>query len=163
MICLVSFEKMGRFPNIRYDFLVILFYHKSRSTACTYEEERIVESVNKIRIGIIGAGNIGGVHIREFSKLADLCEITAITDAYLPLAEAKAQEHGIAYVAATPEELIQSRMSTLSLLAYRINTMLPLLYKRLKRVNMYLLRSQWALMLQRLNKYMKRVKQSIQS
>lgn len=65
-------------------------------------------SVNKIRVGIIGAGNIGGVHIREFSKLANLCEITAITDAYLPLAEARALEHGIAYVPATPEELIQS-------------------------------------------------------
>lgn len=65
-------------------------------------------SENKIRLGIIGAGNIGGVHIREFSKLADSCEITAITDAYLPLAEVKAQEYGIAHVAATPEELIHS-------------------------------------------------------
>ena len=52
---------------------------------------------SKIRIGIIGAGNIGGVHIREFSKLADSCEITEITDAYLPLAQAKAQEYGMAF------------------------------------------------------------------
>ena len=44
----------------------------------------------------------------EFSKLGDLCEMTAITDAYLPMAEAKAQEYGIPHVAATPEELIQS-------------------------------------------------------
>jgi predicted dehydrogenase len=63
---------------------------------------------NKIKIGIIGAGNIGGVHIKEFSKLADLCEITTITDADLPLAEARAKEHDIARVAETPEELIQS-------------------------------------------------------
>ncbi len=65
---------------------------------------------NKIRIGIIGAGNIGSVHATEFSKLADECEITAITDAYIPLAEAKAKEFGIAKVLANPEELIdQSR------------------------------------------------------
>ncbi|WP_028611356.1 Gfo/Idh/MocA family protein [Paenibacillus harenae] len=62
---------------------------------------------DKIRIGIIGAGNIGGVHANEFSKLSDLCEITAITDAYLPLAEAKAKQYGIAGVAASPEELIR--------------------------------------------------------
>ena len=102
-------KKWDVFRNIRYDFLLILFYHKSRINRSTYEEERIVESVNKIRIGIIGAGNIGGVHIREFSKLADQCEITAITDAYLPLAEAKAQEYGIAHVAATPRSLFKVR------------------------------------------------------
>ena len=61
---------------------------------------------NKIRLGIIGAGNIGNVHMQEFSKLGDLCEITAVTDAYLPLAEARTKEHGIAAVAASPEELI---------------------------------------------------------
>jgi predicted dehydrogenase len=67
-----------------------------------------VASLNKIRIGLIGAGNIGGVHLKEFGKLADLCEITAITDALLPRAEAKAKEYGIAKVAATSEELIHN-------------------------------------------------------
>ncbi|UJF34950.1 Gfo/Idh/MocA family protein [Paenibacillus hexagrammi] len=62
----------------------------------------------KVRIGIIGAGNIGGVHIEQFSKLADQCEITAITDAYLPLAESRAKANGIAQVMATPEQLIES-------------------------------------------------------
>jgi len=61
----------------------------------------------KTRIGIIGAGNIGGVHIREFSKLPEQCEITAITDAYLPMAESRAKEAGIPNVAASPEELIR--------------------------------------------------------
>jgi predicted dehydrogenase len=61
---------------------------------------------NKIKIGIIGAGNIGGVHAQEFSKLTDLCEITAITDAYLPLAQQKAAQYGIPAVASSPEELI---------------------------------------------------------
>lgn len=63
---------------------------------------------DKIRIGIIGAGNIGGVHMREFSKLAEECVITTVTDTYLPLAESRAREYGIAHVAASPEELIQS-------------------------------------------------------
>lgn len=62
---------------------------------------------NKIRIGIIGAGNIGGVHASQFSLLKDQCEITAITDAYLPLAEERAKQYEIPHVAATPEELIQ--------------------------------------------------------
>lgn len=61
---------------------------------------------NKIRIGIIGAGNIGSVHASEFSKLNEECQITAITDVYLPLAQAKAKQFGIANVVASPEELI---------------------------------------------------------
>ncbi|WP_168120591.1 Gfo/Idh/MocA family oxidoreductase [Paenibacillus sp. HB172176] len=65
-----------------------------------------MSAANKIRIGIIGAGNIGGVHAKEFTKLSEQCEVTAITDAYLPLAEEKAKLYGIANVAASPEELI---------------------------------------------------------
>ena len=64
-------------------------------------------NAQKTRIGIIGAGNIGGVHIREFSKLSEQCEITAITDAYLPMAESRAKDAGIPNVAASPEELIR--------------------------------------------------------
>lgn len=60
----------------------------------------------KIRIGIIGAGNIGGVHAREFSALTEQCEITAITDAYLPLAQEKASVYGIPNVVESPEALI---------------------------------------------------------
>ncbi|MEK8129312.1 Gfo/Idh/MocA family oxidoreductase [Paenibacillus filicis] len=62
----------------------------------------------RIRIGIIGAGNIGHVHMREFSKLAEQCEITTLTDMYLPLAEQRAQEFGIPHVVSTPEEVIHS-------------------------------------------------------
>ncbi|WP_248926250.1 Gfo/Idh/MocA family protein [Paenibacillus hamazuiensis] len=62
----------------------------------------------KIRIGVIGAGNIGNVHMREFSKLGNECVITAVTDAYMPLAEQRAKEYDIAKVASSPEELIQS-------------------------------------------------------
>lgn len=28
----------------------------------------------KIRLGLIGAGNIGNIHLQEFGKLKDLCE-----------------------------------------------------------------------------------------
>ncbi|NBD22927.1 Gfo/Idh/MocA family protein [Paenibacillus glycinis] len=61
-----------------------------------------------IRIGIIGAGNIGSVHASQFSQLRDVCEITAITDLYLPLAEQRAVEYGIPAVLESPEALIQS-------------------------------------------------------
>ncbi|RKP51409.1 gfo/Idh/MocA family oxidoreductase [Cohnella endophytica] len=60
----------------------------------------------KIRIGLIGAGNIGNVHLQEFSKLNAVCEFVAITDAYLPLAEQRAKEYGIANVSPSPEALI---------------------------------------------------------
>ncbi|WP_159886596.1 Gfo/Idh/MocA family protein [Paenibacillus puerhi] len=66
------------------------------------------QSKQRIRIGIIGAGNIGQVHMREFSKLAEECEITTVTDLYLPLAEQRAREFGIPHVAGTPEEVINS-------------------------------------------------------
>ncbi|MDB4867538.1 MAG: oxidoreductase [Cohnella sp.] len=60
----------------------------------------------KVRIGLIGAGNIGNVHLQEFGKLQDLCQFTVITDAYLPLAEQRAQQYGIPVVAKSPEELL---------------------------------------------------------
>ncbi|MFC4598527.1 Gfo/Idh/MocA family protein [Cohnella hongkongensis] len=64
-------------------------------------------SSSKIRIGLIGAGNIGNVHLQEFGKLSEECEFVAITDAYLPLAEQRAKQYGIPAVAPSPEELIR--------------------------------------------------------
>ncbi|REE93122.1 putative dehydrogenase [Paenibacillus taihuensis] len=61
-----------------------------------------------VRIGIIGAGNIGSVHAAQFSQLGELCELTAITDVYLPLAEQRAAEYGIKEVLPSPEALIRS-------------------------------------------------------
>jgi predicted dehydrogenase len=61
--------------------------------------------MNKISLGIIGAGNIGDVHLQQFGVLTDECEIVGITDTYLPLAESRAQEYGIPTVYRTPEEL----------------------------------------------------------
>ena len=63
-------------------------------------------SVKKIRIGVIGLGNIGGVHISEFQKLSEECEIVAISDINLPLAQARAKEFNIPLVFDTSEQLI---------------------------------------------------------
>jgi len=60
----------------------------------------------KIRIGVIGAGNIGSVHIKEFQKFQQECEVVAITDIQLPFAKAKANEFGIPAVFNTFDELI---------------------------------------------------------
>ncbi len=61
---------------------------------------------SKIRIGVIGAGNIGNVHLDIFSKLSDDVELKAVTDVYLPLAEKRAEEYQIPTVHATAEDLI---------------------------------------------------------
>jgi predicted dehydrogenase len=64
--------------------------------------------MSKIKIGVIGAGNIGNVHLQQFKNFPDECEITSITDAYLPLAEARAKEYGIPNVFRSAEELVAS-------------------------------------------------------
>jgi predicted dehydrogenase len=61
---------------------------------------------NTIQIGIIGAGNIGNVHMNEFKKVPDAV-IAAVTDVYLPLAEARALEHGIPKVHASYEAMLE--------------------------------------------------------
>jgi len=61
-----------------------------------------------LKIGVIGAGNIAGVHLKELQAHADRCVVTAITDAYLPLAEAKAKEYGIPNVYPSAEALLAS-------------------------------------------------------
>jgi predicted dehydrogenase len=63
-------------------------------------------AVNKIRVGIIGAGNIGNVHIQVLSGLTDHCEVVAVTDSFLPLAERRAQEHGIPSICQSVEEML---------------------------------------------------------
>jgi len=63
-------------------------------------------SKDKIRIGLIGAGNIGNVHLQSFTQFKDQCEIVAITDAYLPLAEQRAEQYGIKAVAPSPDALL---------------------------------------------------------
>lgn len=63
-------------------------------------------SQSVIRIGIIGAGAIGSVHAQTFAKVEG-AEVAAITDAYLPLAEQRAQEHNITTVHESPQKLLE--------------------------------------------------------
>ncbi|WP_284639861.1 Gfo/Idh/MocA family protein [Paenibacillus silviterrae] len=60
---------------------------------------------DKLQIGVIGAGNIGNVHMKEFIKLNDAA-IAAVTDAYAPLAEQRAKEYGIPKVYSSYEALL---------------------------------------------------------
>ncbi|MFE5320104.1 Gfo/Idh/MocA family protein [Paenibacillus sp. NPDC056579] len=62
---------------------------------------------NPIRIGVIGAGNIGNVHIQTFQKLpSEEVVITAVTDSYLPLAQQRAAQYGIPKCYETADQLI---------------------------------------------------------
>jgi len=57
-----------------------------------------------VRIGVIGTGMIGNVHLNVFGKLENV-EIAGVADASLPAAERRAQEHGVkAYE--TPQALL---------------------------------------------------------
>lgn len=58
-----------------------------------------------IRIGLIGAGNIGNVHLGVFQRVEG-ADIVAITDVFLPLAEQRAKEYGVDKVHASVEELL---------------------------------------------------------
>jgi len=59
-----------------------------------------------VRLGIVGAGAIGSVHMQTFKRL-DTVEVVALTDVYLPLAEQRAKEYGIKTIHPTPQELLQ--------------------------------------------------------
>jgi predicted dehydrogenase len=63
----------------------------------------------KIKVGMIGAGNIGNVHLNEFSKLPEECKVTAITDFDQSLAQFRANAYNIPHVTSNAEELIQSK------------------------------------------------------
>ncbi|SFL36050.1 Predicted dehydrogenase [Paenibacillus sp. 1_12] len=60
----------------------------------------------KIRLGIIGAGNIANVHITMFKQLPAEVDIVAVTDSYNPLAQMRAAEYNIPKCYMTSEELI---------------------------------------------------------
>ncbi|MCL6458868.1 MAG: Gfo/Idh/MocA family oxidoreductase [Gorillibacterium sp.] len=62
--------------------------------------------MNPIRIGMIGTGNIGNVHMSIFKQLADEGVIIAATDLDFPLAQKCAAKHGIPKVYETTDELL---------------------------------------------------------
>ncbi|GKS11428.1 oxidoreductase [Paenibacillus chitinolyticus] len=60
---------------------------------------------DEIRIGVIGAGNIGNVHILGLLETPGVT-VAAVADVFLPLAEARAKEHQISKVYGNGEDLI---------------------------------------------------------
>ena len=46
----------------------------------------------KIRIAVVGAGGIGGTHIKAYAALSDQCEIVGIADVHLPAAQERADQ-----------------------------------------------------------------------
>jgi UDP-N-acetylglucosamine 3-dehydrogenase len=50
----------------------------------------------KIRVAVIGAGGIGGTHLRAYAALNDLCEIVAVADVDPAAAAARGAEFGAA-------------------------------------------------------------------
>ncbi|MCS7458679.1 Gfo/Idh/MocA family oxidoreductase [Paenibacillus doosanensis] len=65
-----------------------------------------MNSKEQIRLGIIGAGNIGNVHIQTFGQLPEDAFIEAVTDSYYPLAQQRAAQYGIPKCYQSAEELI---------------------------------------------------------
>jgi predicted dehydrogenase len=63
-------------------------------------------SNQSIQLGIIGAGNIGKVHMEAFKKLSDV-HIAAVTDVYLPIAAERAVEYQIEKVYPDAQRLLE--------------------------------------------------------
>jgi predicted dehydrogenase len=63
-------------------------------------------STKSIQLGIIGAGNIGNVHMAAFKQLPDI-HIAAVTDVYLPLAAERAAQYEIDKVYPDAQKLLE--------------------------------------------------------
>ncbi|MCC6456944.1 MAG: Gfo/Idh/MocA family oxidoreductase [Caldilineaceae bacterium] len=50
--------------------------------------------MSRIRVGVVGAGGIGGAHLRAYAAWPDLCEIVAVADVHLPAAQERAAQFG---------------------------------------------------------------------
>ncbi|HVO42763.1 MAG TPA: Gfo/Idh/MocA family oxidoreductase [Aggregatilineales bacterium] len=48
----------------------------------------------KTRVAVVGAGGIGGTHLRAYKDWPDLCEIVGVADIQLPSAQDKAKQYG---------------------------------------------------------------------
>ncbi|MCA0755751.1 Gfo/Idh/MocA family oxidoreductase [Paenibacillus sp. N4] len=61
---------------------------------------------SNIRLGIIGAGAIGNVHMETFNKVEGI-ELAGVADVYVPLAGQRAEEHGIKKVYDSPQAMLK--------------------------------------------------------
>ena len=48
----------------------------------------------KLRVAVIGAGGIGGTHLRAYAELPELCEIVGVADIHLPAAQERVAKFG---------------------------------------------------------------------
>src|SRR5260221_12647513 len=48
----------------------------------------------KIRVAVVGAGGIGGTHLRAYADWPEMCEIVGIADIHLPSAQDKVKHSG---------------------------------------------------------------------
>ena len=51
--------------------------------------------MGKVKIGIVGCGNISGIYLKNCTQVFDVLEVAAVADKILERAEAKAKEFGI--------------------------------------------------------------------
>ncbi|MBM7691662.1 putative dehydrogenase [Peribacillus deserti] len=61
---------------------------------------------NKVKVGLIGTGNIGRIHIENLQKYPEDCDIVAVTNTTLSKAESCAAEFNIPFVEKSADELI---------------------------------------------------------
>ena len=70
--------------------------------------EQGIIMANKLRVGIIGAGNIAtSAHLPAYQKLTDLVEVVAIADIVPERAKAAAEKYNIPNYYASVEELME--------------------------------------------------------
>ena len=50
--------------------------------------------MSRIRVGVVGAGGIGGTHLRAYAAWHDLCEIVAVADVHQLAAQERAAKFG---------------------------------------------------------------------
>lgn len=68
----------------------------------------------KIRVGVVGAGGIGGTHLRAYRDWPDLCEIVGIADVQLSAAQDTAKEFGGKAYASAEQMLDEAKPEVIS-------------------------------------------------